>query len=312
MLPDAHQTAQATADQADERFAVGDIDTAERLYSAAADLEQSVFQQLSRDKTRTFGIIGVSLATLLYRAARFDEARQVAEELLRCDDLLPSAQVQAEEVLSAIPVSSVLAAGGGAPPVSPSRSSDQQPRIAAHLHLVVSAAKDAQHDIADIEGLYLANREMLLYVFAEKFKIPESDAENLIGDVVLAYLRNERHVDDVRAWLMAEACKVSGKYWRVVNRHKEFDFSLSDSDREKASSYIDKLTMRLTMRRALDHLDPQHREMLWRHYFEGRTAAEAACELGITTRESERLLREALRQARIIYARLWADLHDAT
>jgi hypothetical protein len=55
----------------------------------------------------------------------------------------------------------------------------------------------------DVETLYVEHRSLLLYVACRKFRIPDSDAENLIQEVFLSYLQTGTKIENIRAWLVA-------------------------------------------------------------------------------------------------------------
>src|SRR5437764_3451236 len=121
MLPGPHDPAQLLADQAGSALASGDVQTAEELYTQAAQLESEVLLRIPPDRGRTFAIVGVSVASLWYRAANYARAEQVARELLSDSDLLPSARSELTDLLAAIPQSAAVAAGGGLITLRPTR-----------------------------------------------------------------------------------------------------------------------------------------------------------------------------------------------
>src|ERR1700741_1800347 len=55
----------------------------------------------------------------------------------------------------------------------------------------------------DVEARYIEHRNLLLYVACRKFRIPDSDAENLIQEVFLSFLQTGTKIENVRAWLVA-------------------------------------------------------------------------------------------------------------
>src|SRR5512146_2896666 len=58
---------------------------------------------------------------------------------------------------------------------------------------IVTAARAANVPITSsdaIESLYLEYRTLLLYVGCKKFRVPDTDAENLIQEVFLSYIQN--------------------------------------------------------------------------------------------------------------------------
>ena len=59
--------------------------------------------------------------------------------------------------------------------------------------------------------------------------------------------------------------------------------------------------MQMTIRQALDYLQPRCKETLWLHYFEGRSAGDVARELETTNRYAEKLIHNCLKRVREIY-----------
>jgi hypothetical protein len=74
---------------------------ADGLYRSAAELEVKALDSLPPDKLRTRGIIGVSAASLLFKAREFARAEELALQLLN-GRLLESAKVQLQSVLQAV------------------------------------------------------------------------------------------------------------------------------------------------------------------------------------------------------------------
>ena len=60
-----------------------------------------------------------------------------------------------------------------------------------------------------VAGLNIVTYALLLYVACRKFRIPDTDAENLIQEVFLSYLQSGTRIENVRAWLVAAVCNVS-------------------------------------------------------------------------------------------------------
>jgi len=84
-----HQQAQELAAQAGRFGRCGELGRGHPLYAKAADLEKYALDQLPADRSRTRGILSVSLASLLFKARRFDEAETVIQKSLSPPDALP-------------------------------------------------------------------------------------------------------------------------------------------------------------------------------------------------------------------------------
>jgi RNA polymerase sigma factor (sigma-70 family) len=153
----------------------------------------------------------------------------------------------------------------------------------------------------DVETLYLAHRTLLLYVASRKFRIPDSDAENLIQEVFLSYLQTGTKIENIRAWLVAAMCNASRHYWRSQGRTESLPDNIDDHSDPGSHGLAEQFAMKMTVRQALDYLQPRCRETLWLHYFEGRSAGDVARELETTNRYAEKLIHNCLKRVREIY-----------
>lgn len=151
------------------------------------------------------------------------------------------------------------------------------------------------------EALYLEHRTLLLFVACRKFRVPDCDAENLIQEVFLSYLQSGTRIENVRAWLVAAVCNASRHYWRTQGRTDQLPEDFHESSDPGSHGLADKFAMQITIRQALQYLQPKCRETLWLHYFEGRSASDVGRELDTTTRYAEKLIHNCLKRVREIY-----------
>lgn len=158
----------------------------------------------------------------------------------------------------------------------------------------------------DVETLYVEHRSLLLYVACRKFRIPDSDAENLIQEVFLSYLQTGTKIDNVRAWLVAAMCNASRHYWRAQGRTESLPDDFNDHSDPGSHGLADQFAMKMTVRQAIEYLQPRCRETLWLHYFEGRSAGDVARELETTNRYAEKLIHNCLKRVREIYLSITA------
>ena len=158
----------------------------------------------------------------------------------------------------------------------------------------------------DVEALYVEHRSLLLYVAGRKFRIPESDSEGLIQEVFLSFLQTPSKIENIRGWLVAAMCNASRAYWRSQGRTEALPEDIGEQKDAGAQSLADSFAMRMTVRQALNYLQPRCRETLWLHYFEGRSAPDVAKELETTTRYAEKLIHNCLKRVREIYAHITA------
>lgn len=151
------------------------------------------------------------------------------------------------------------------------------------------------------EALYLEHRTLLLFVACRKFRVPDCDAEGLIQEVFLSYLQSGTRIENVRAWLVAAVCNASRHYWRTQGRTESLPDDFHESSDPGSHGLADKFAMQITIRQALQYLQPKCKETLWLHYFEGRSASDVARELDTTTRYAEKLIHNCLKRVREIY-----------
>ena len=297
MLPKSHHQAQDVADRADAAFSAGDIQRAEQLYSEAAVLEEETLRAIPLEKRRTVGILGVSAASLWYRASRYSEAERVARQILREPDLPAAAREQIDEILAAIPIAGSLAAGGAILSLPPRRTSRSR----------LSAPPQVENTIADqpfddqFRAAYLAHQSLLVGLAVSKFKIPEPDAEALAQEVFLAYAQLEHSVENEKAWLVAATCNAARHYWRTQARTESLPDDIHNRIDPLSHGLADRLAVMLTLRQALRYLDRRMQNVLFLHYFEGRSSAEIALELNTTPQDAQELIAQSLERVRGVY-----------
>ena len=153
----------------------------------------------------------------------------------------------------------------------------------------------------DVEALYLEHRNLLLFVACRKFRIPDTDAENLIQDVFLSFLQTGTKIDNVRAWLVAAMCNASRHFWRASGRTESLPEDFNDHSDPGSHGLAEQYERKLMVRQALEYLQPRCKETLWLHYFEGRSAGDVARELETTNRYAEKLIHNCLKRVREIY-----------
>lgn len=167
-------------------------------------------------------------------------------------------------------------------------------KVLARTPIAASAAQEA-------EALYIEHRTLLLYVACRKFRVPDTDAENLIQDVFLSFLQAATKIENVRAWLVAAMCNASRHYWRSQARTESLPDDFHDHSDPGSHGLAEQFARDLTLRQALNYLQPRCRETLWLHYFEGRSASDVARELETTNRYAEKLIHNCLKRVREIY-----------
>jgi tetratricopeptide (TPR) repeat protein len=97
-----HQQAQELAARAGLLAQDGRWAEALPLYERAAEWEKKALDQVPPDRVRTRGILGVSLASMLYKARSLERAETTIHALLSQSDLPPAARQELRDLLKAI------------------------------------------------------------------------------------------------------------------------------------------------------------------------------------------------------------------
>ena len=154
---------------------------------------------------------------------------------------------------------------------------------------------------AEIEGLYVEHRPLLVFVGCRKFQLDQSEAENLIHEVFLSFLQTQTRIENVRAWLVAAMCNASRHHWRSVGRVEPLPEDYDNQSDPGSHSLADRFAMQMTVQKVLGYMHPKCRETLRLHYFDGRSAGDVAKEMETTNRYAEKLIHNCLKRAREIY-----------
>ncbi|HEX7421037.1 MAG TPA: sigma-70 family RNA polymerase sigma factor [Thermoanaerobaculia bacterium] len=169
-----------------------------------------------------------------------------------------------------------------------------------------SAAQERASHADEVEVLYTQYRTLLLSVACRKFRVPESDAESLLQEVFVSFLQTGARIENVRAWLVAAICNASRHYWRTQGRAEQLPEDFVEQSDPGSHALPERFALEMTVRQALQYLQPRCRETLWLHYFEGRSASDVAHELETTTRYAEKLIHNCLKRVREIYMNITA------
>ncbi|HUP60005.1 MAG TPA: sigma-70 family RNA polymerase sigma factor [Thermoanaerobaculia bacterium] len=177
--------------------------------------------------------------------------------------------------------------------------------------LPATPEREALSPADQVEILYNKHRSLLLYVAARKFRVPESEAENLVQEVFYSFLQSvskeeSTKIENVRAWLVAAMCNASRHFWRASGRTESLPEDFQDRCDPSTNGLADQFAIRITVRQALQYLQPRCRETLRLHYFEGRSAGDVARELETTNRYAEKLIHNCLKHVREIYLKITA------
>ena len=158
-------------------------------------------------------------------------------------------------------------------------------------------------DDRQFEAIYEKYLGLLMQIAVYKFQVPESEAETLVHDVLISYLRKTGEVTDLRSWLIGAICNASRHYWRLNGRTVMAEGEIELDRVDPASLRIlESLPDQLAAREALECLAPRCREILQMRYFEGCTVAEVASRLGVKTKYAQKLITKCLRRAEKLYS----------
>ena len=163
---------------------------------------------------------------------------------------------------------------------------------------LTSSLLDDRH----FEAIYEEYFDLLVQISVHKFRVPDSEAETLVHDVLISYLRKSKDVLDLRPWLIGAICHASRHYWRLNGRTVGADapFELDRAD-PASVRILDSLPDQLAAREALECLSPRWRSVLQMRYFEGCTVGEVAQRLGVKPKYAQKLITKCLRRAETLY-----------
>jgi len=175
----------------------------------------------------------------------------------------------------------------------------QKKSVRMNMNLLTSARVD-DHSFEAVYGQYFP---LLAQIAVFKFSVPDSEAETLVHDVLVSYLRKSQDIVELRPWLIGAICHASRHYWRLNGRTVGGEAELELDRVDPASLRIlDSLPDQIAAREALECLAPRCREILHMRYFEGCTVAEVASRLGVKTKYAQKLISKCLRRAERLYS----------
>ena len=149
-------------------------------------------------------------------------------------------------------------------------------------------------DVESITALYQETCGLLVNVAKQQFRIPHCDAECLMQDVFLSFLRHQDRIEHPKKWLVGAICNASRKYWYKQDRKEEIaDAILRDYDTLVESTAATSAEVALT----LEKLDERCRAVLEMKYLEGMTSFEMAKQLDTTPAYARKIVGKCVRRA---------------
>jgi RNA polymerase sigma factor (sigma-70 family) len=160
-----------------------------------------------------------------------------------------------------------------------------------------------KRDDRDFEEIYVKHYDFLLAIAIRKFGVPASEADTLVHEVFLSYLKRRGEIYDVHSWLLGGICHASRYYWRQNGRGGETVEIEELFEREDPRSHDirNDLPDALTARAVLDSLPPRYRTILRLRYYEGCSIAEIAQKLGVKPKYAQKLVSKCIKKAEKTY-----------
>jgi RNA polymerase sigma factor (sigma-70 family) len=148
-----------------------------------------------------------------------------------------------------------------------------------------------------VETAYDEHYAAVRFVAAVQFRVPDADADQLVHDVFLSFLRNHETVGDSGAWLVTSARNACISYWRKSRPTEGLPPSLLEPPRD--------LNARVDLLRILSSVSPRCRQILYSRFVEGASAAQIAHDsAGSTSTDyGRRLVHRCLAAARAALAK---------
>ncbi|MEK6373217.1 MAG: sigma-70 family RNA polymerase sigma factor [Acidobacteriota bacterium] len=140
---------------------------------------------------------------------------------------------------------------------------------------------------------YNAHYEVMRFIAAQKFGVPQADVRPLIHDVFLAYMRHVAVIGDDRGWLVMATRNACMNYWRDKKPGEPLPDALVDPQR-----LADDVAARLDLARVFRRLPKHCRSVLWRRYVDGAEPGEIAVELSKKRTYGRQIVHKCLRAAR--------------
>jgi len=165
---------------------------------------------------------------------------------------------------------------------------------------VLSDTTVSRVDESQFEALYVAQFDFLSSVAVRKFRVPDTEAETLVHEVFLSYLKRADGIHDVKRWLLGAICHASRYYWRSNGRDIVPDEQVDRID-PKSMNILDSLPNQLAAREALECLAPRCQQVLRMRFFDGFSISEIAERLGLKSKYTQKLVTKCLRRAERMY-----------
>jgi RNA polymerase sigma factor (sigma-70 family) len=120
------------------------------------------------------------------------------------------------------------------------------------------------------------------YAVLARFRIPEQDAEDLLQQTLLAFVRKRHTVRDAESWLVGTLRNSCLKYWRTRRRslYTAVDSAILEAIASDGVAGQERADMRRDLAGAMGRLRPRCRSILGLRYGLGCEPRETARRLG--------------------------------
>jgi len=156
------------------------------------------------------------------------------------------------------------------------------------------------------EQFYTRTGSLLLYLAHVRFEIALPDAEALVQDAFVKWLRDYEAIRDPRGWLIAAVCNASRNHHRDHRREVPLPLDFDRWSDPGAEEELNRIPTRLAVSAAITRLDERCAEMLYRHHVDHESLREIADTFAIKPSYAKLLLHLCRKRARELYLMLTA------
>ena len=181
-------------------------------------------------------------------------------------------------------------------------------RIQAAASIAIAAtAGEADDSAADraaaspFDAIYDMYAPLMRRIAVARFGISVNDAADLVHDVFATYLVNPSRVTELRPYLIGAICNASRSYLRRTAARDAVCSGLDDCMAASDQGLLDAVVRDVLVGRILGRLGRSCREVLYRFYFLGETAAVIAERRNTSAGYIGRLLHFCRKSARDAY-----------
>jgi RNA polymerase sigma factor (sigma-70 family) len=147
-----------------------------------------------------------------------------------------------------------------------------------------------------IEAVYEQHRDLLEYLARRRFRIPMQDAQPLVHDAFVSYLRHRSRVQDERAWLVGAMYNLCRDYWSRRGDGPAAAVAVPPK------AVIDDVCARVDAASVLARLSERCREVLRRRFVEGYSTNELASWLATTVANAKVIVHRCKTKALALFS----------